>query len=65
MSGTKDITVVDHGTAFGIAWQGIADEGSLTEAKEPAIRLASKGYPARSQPGLKCYLFSIFRELSL
>ncbi len=40
MSGTKDITVVDHGTAFGIAWHGKPDEGSMTEAIKLAIRLA-------------------------
>ncbi len=33
-------TSVDHGTAFGIAWQGKADEGSMTEAIKLAIRLA-------------------------
>ncbi len=31
-------TSVDHGTAFNIAWQGIADTGSLTEAIKLAIK---------------------------
>jgi 4-hydroxythreonine-4-phosphate dehydrogenase len=34
-------TSVDHGTAFEIAWQGKADEGSMTEAIKLAIRLAN------------------------
>lgn len=33
-------TSVDHGTAFDIAWQGIADESSLCEAVRLAVRLA-------------------------
>jgi 4-hydroxythreonine-4-phosphate dehydrogenase len=36
-------TSVDHGTAFDIARQGVADEGSLVEAILLAARLASKG----------------------
>jgi 4-hydroxythreonine-4-phosphate dehydrogenase len=34
-------TSVDHGTAFDIAWQGIANEESLVEAVRLAARLAS------------------------
>jgi 4-phospho-D-threonate 3-dehydrogenase / 4-phospho-D-erythronate 3-dehydrogenase len=33
-------TSVDHGTAFEIAWKGIADEGSMTEAMKLAIKLS-------------------------
>jgi 4-phospho-D-threonate 3-dehydrogenase / 4-phospho-D-erythronate 3-dehydrogenase len=33
-------TSVDHGTAFEIAWKGIADEGSMTEAIKLAIKLS-------------------------
>jgi 4-phospho-D-threonate 3-dehydrogenase / 4-phospho-D-erythronate 3-dehydrogenase len=33
---------VDHGTAFDIAWQGIADPRSLYHVMEVAVRLASK-----------------------
>ncbi|MBX9584672.1 MAG: 4-hydroxythreonine-4-phosphate dehydrogenase PdxA [Gemmataceae bacterium] len=41
-------TSVDHGTAFDIAWQGVADVSSLVQAVKLAARLA-KGYrPARS-----------------
>jgi 4-hydroxythreonine-4-phosphate dehydrogenase len=35
-------TSVDHGTAFEIAWQGKANEGSMVEAIKLAIKLASK-----------------------
>jgi 4-hydroxythreonine-4-phosphate dehydrogenase len=35
-------TSVDHGTAFDIAGQGIADPGSMIEAVKLAARLASK-----------------------
>lgn len=34
-------TSVDHGTAFDIAWQGIADESSLCEAVRLAVHLAT------------------------
>jgi 4-hydroxythreonine-4-phosphate dehydrogenase len=34
-------TSVDHGTAFDIAWQGVASEESLVEAVQLAARLAS------------------------
>lgn len=34
-------TSVDHGTAFEIAWQGKANEGSMVEAIKLAIRLAA------------------------
>ena len=34
-------TSVDHGTAFDIAWQGIANPGSLVEACRLAVRLAA------------------------
>lgn len=33
-------TSVDHGTAFEIAWQGVADETSMAEAVKLAFRLA-------------------------
>jgi len=36
-------TSVDHGTAFDIAWQGVASEESLVEAIRLAARLASQG----------------------
>ena len=36
-------TSVDHGTAFDIAWQGIADPGSLFAAVRLAARLACQG----------------------
>ena len=35
-------TSVDHGTAFDIAWQGIANEESLVEATRLAARIASQ-----------------------
>jgi 4-hydroxythreonine-4-phosphate dehydrogenase len=35
-------TSVDHGTAFNIAWQGIANTGSLTAAVNLAIKRAQK-----------------------
>jgi len=35
-------TSVDHGTAFDIAWQGVASEESLVEAVRLAARLASR-----------------------
>ena len=35
-------TSVDHGTAFDIAWQGIADPGSLFQAVRLAARLAAR-----------------------
>jgi 4-hydroxythreonine-4-phosphate dehydrogenase len=34
-------TSVDHGTAFEIAWQGIANEGSMVEAIRIALQLSS------------------------
>ncbi len=34
-------TSVDHGTAFDIAWQGVADAGSLVEAVRLAARLTA------------------------
>ncbi len=40
-------TSVDHGTAFDIAWQGVASEESMVEAIELAARLASKQPDAR------------------
>jgi 4-hydroxythreonine-4-phosphate dehydrogenase len=40
-------TSVDHGTAFDIAGQGIADETSLIEAIDYALKLAA---PAGGQP---------------
>ena len=33
-------TSVDHGTAFDIAWKGMANPGSLIEACRLAVRLA-------------------------
>jgi 4-hydroxythreonine-4-phosphate dehydrogenase len=33
-------TSVDHGTAFDIAWQGVAEVSSLVRAVELAARLA-------------------------
>lgn len=36
-------TSVDHGTAFDIAWQGVADVGSLTHAVRLAVKLAGDG----------------------
>jgi 4-hydroxythreonine-4-phosphate dehydrogenase len=41
-------TSVDHGTAFDIARQGIADEGSLVEAILLAARLASSKFEVRT-----------------
>lgn len=35
-------TSVDHGTAFDIAWQGVASEESLVEAVRLAVQLASQ-----------------------
>lgn len=35
-------TSVDHGTAFDIAWQGVADEESMVEAIRLAAQLASR-----------------------
>jgi 4-hydroxythreonine-4-phosphate dehydrogenase len=40
-------TSVDHGTAFDIAGQGIADETSLIEAIDYALKLAA---PSGGQP---------------
>ena len=37
-------TSVDHGTAFNIAWQGVADTGSLTAAVNLAIKRAENIY---------------------
>jgi len=37
-------TSVDHGTAFDIAWQGIADARSMAEAIKLAAQLAVSGY---------------------
>lgn len=39
-------TSVDHGTAFDIAGQGVAQESSLIEAVDFALRLAAAGEPA-------------------
>ncbi len=39
-------TSVDHGTAFDIAWQGLADPGSLIAAVRLAARLAAAAEPA-------------------
>ena len=36
-------TSVDHGTAFDIAWQGVADASSLVAAVDLAMKLAEKG----------------------
>lgn len=36
-------TSVDHGTAFDIAWKGIADPGSLFEAVRLAAKIAQQG----------------------
>jgi 4-hydroxythreonine-4-phosphate dehydrogenase len=49
-------TSVDHGTAFDIAWQGVADHRSLIAAILLALRLAagrpaSSGAPSRSGSG--------------
>jgi len=33
---------VDHGTAFDIAWQGVASEESLMEAIKLAAQMASR-----------------------
>jgi 4-hydroxythreonine-4-phosphate dehydrogenase len=41
-------TSVDHGTAFDIARQGVADEGSLVEAILLAARLADRRQPAHA-----------------
>jgi len=38
-------TSVDHGTAFDIAWQGVADWASLRAAAELAARLSSPAFP--------------------
>ena len=40
-------TSVDHGTAFDIAWQGVADEASMVEAIQLAARLVSAGKPGK------------------
>lgn len=40
-------TSVDHGTAFGIAGKGIADEGPLRAVVETTLRLLSSSRPAR------------------
>jgi 4-hydroxy-L-threonine phosphate dehydrogenase PdxA len=39
-------TSVDHGTAFDIAGQGVADESSLVEAVSLAAALAGAGHPS-------------------
>ena len=39
-------TSVDHGTAFDIAWQGVASEESMVEAIQLAARLAAASQPA-------------------
>ena len=40
-------TSVDHGTAFDIAWKGVADPGSLFAAIEAAVELArGRNFPA-------------------
>jgi 4-hydroxythreonine-4-phosphate dehydrogenase len=44
-------TSVDHGTAFDIAWQGIADETSMLEAIELAATLASARKPSGQNLG--------------
>jgi len=46
-------TSVDHGTAFDIAGTGVANEDSLIEAIDYALRLAAvKRRKAASAPGL-------------
>ena len=44
-------TSVDHGTAFDIAWQGIAFTGSLDHALRWAWRLAGSDRVSRDTPG--------------
>jgi 4-hydroxythreonine-4-phosphate dehydrogenase len=39
-------TSVDHGTAFDIAGQGVADAGSMIEAVKLAARLAAGAHAA-------------------
>ncbi len=41
-------TAPDHGTAFDIAGQGVADPASMRKAVELAIELAARGNPAAS-----------------
>ncbi|WP_165230356.1 4-hydroxythreonine-4-phosphate dehydrogenase PdxA [Aquisphaera insulae] len=43
-------TSVAHGTAFDIAWKGLADPSSLIEAVRVAARLAAARYPTGSPP---------------
>ena len=38
-------TSVDHGTAFDIAGRGIADETSMVEALEVALRIVERRWP--------------------
>ena len=42
-------TSVDHGTAFDIAWKGVASTTSLVSALEFAARLAGAGPQGQSQ----------------
>jgi 4-hydroxythreonine-4-phosphate dehydrogenase len=42
-------TSVSHGTAYDIAWRGIAAEGSLIEAARVAARLAGYSIPSPSK----------------
>ena len=44
-------TSVAHGTAFDIAWKGVADESSLVEAAKVAARLATPLAPASGERG--------------
>jgi 4-hydroxythreonine-4-phosphate dehydrogenase len=44
-------TSVDHGTAFDIAWKGLADEESMVEAIRLAARLAPKAKVSAAHPG--------------
>ena len=44
-------TSVDHGTAFDIAWQGVASEESMVEAIRLAARLTTGRQPGSGDPG--------------
>jgi 4-hydroxythreonine-4-phosphate dehydrogenase len=46
-------TSVDHGTAFDIAGKGVANEDSLIEAVDYAVRLAAHRAGARGQAGTR------------
>lgn len=45
-------TSVDHGTAFDIAWQGVADPKSLYQAVKLAAQLCSRSGEATDNPGM-------------